>query len=89
MKAIKGRVYGKVQGVGFRMYAYRQADRLGITGWIKNLSDGSVEFFCQASDVELSYFIDLLKRGNTSSVVENLEYHDSEITQSSSFLVKD
>ena len=35
-------VRGLVQGVGFRYWCYRQATDLGVTGWVKNLPDGSV-----------------------------------------------
>ena len=35
--------YGRVQGVGFRYYAVQKANQLGLTGWVKNLYDGSVE----------------------------------------------
>ncbi len=89
MKAIKGIVYGKVQGVGFRMYTYRQADRLGVTGWVKNCADGSVEFHCEASDVDISFFIDLVKRGNDFSEVETVDYSEAKVENFTSFEVID
>lgn len=78
MSAIKGKVYGKVQGVGYRMYTYRQAERLGVFGWVKNCSDGSVEFHAEGSDVEIKFFIDLLKRGNDFAQVERVETEEDE-----------
>lgn len=89
MKAIKGKVYGRVQGVGFRMYAYRQADRLGIAGWVKNNPDGSVEFHCEGSDVDLSFFLDLIKRGNDFSQIDRLDTEDSDFQNLTSFDVID
>jgi len=44
--------YGRVQGVGFRYYATYKAQLLGLTGWVKNLYDGSVEMEVQG-DPEL------------------------------------
>ena len=40
-------VYGKVQGVGFRYHATYRAKFLGLTGWVRNCSDGSVEMEVQ------------------------------------------
>lgn len=78
MKAINGNITGKVQGVGLRMYIYRQADRLGLYGWVKNNPDSSVSFYAEGSDVELSYFIQLVKRGTDSSEIDSIEYTESE-----------
>lgn len=87
MKAVVGKVYGMVQGVGFRMYTYRQADRLGVNGWVKNCPDGSVEFHCEASDVEISFFLDLIKRGNDFSEVDRVDFKDCEVQNYKSFEV--
>ncbi len=76
MRALSGKVVGKVQGVGFRMYMFRQADRLGLHGWVSNNPNGDVDFYCEGSDVDLSFFIDLVKRGNDHSVVKSVEYQD-------------
>lgn len=44
------RVYGRVQGVGFRYRAYYTAMELGLTGWVANLDDGSVEMELQGKE---------------------------------------
>ena len=46
---------GQVQGVGFRYTAQRIAERLGLTGFVRNLADGTVEMFIQgrAEDIDL------------------------------------
>lgn len=87
MKAINGIITGKVQGVGFRMYMYRQADRLGLFGWVRNKSDGGVEFHCEGSDVDLSYFVELVKRGNDFAQVESLEYTEAKTQNLTTFKV--
>lgn len=42
--------YGRVQGVGFRYYAVNKANQLGLTGWVKNLPDGTVEMEVQGEE---------------------------------------
>lgn len=71
MKAINAVITGQVQGVGFRMYIFRQAVRLGLYGWVQNCTDGSVELHAQGGDVDLEYFIQLVNRGNNFSVIED------------------
>ncbi len=44
------RFYGKVQGVGFRYHAKNAASSLGLTGWVRNESDGSVSMEVQGED---------------------------------------
>ena len=48
---------GSVQGVGFRFTAERAASSLGLTGWVKNLSDGRVEVMCEGKDTALKDFL--------------------------------
>jgi acylphosphatase len=52
-------VKGRVQGVCFRYYTKQAADRLGIKGWVRNLSNGDVEVFAcgdKTSVIELLHF---------------------------------
>jgi acylphosphatase len=48
---------GSVQGVGFRFTAEREAMRLGLTGWVKNLYDGRVEALCEGREEDLKKFL--------------------------------
>ncbi len=49
MEALQVRVSGRVQGVWFRASTVQEAIRLGVSGWVKNCPDGSVEVFMQGS----------------------------------------
>ena len=82
MTAINVKLAGKVQGVGFRMYIFRQAERLGLYGWVKNLPDGSIELHAQGSDVDLDYFTQLVKRGNGGTKIESCTIDPSTVDDS-------
>ena len=56
-------------------------------GQVRNNTDGSVDFHCEGSDVDLSYFVELVKRGNDFAMVETLEYEEAETQNSTSFKV--
>lgn len=67
--AITGTVRGKVQGVGFRFSAEWAARSIGVTGWIRNLRDGRVEVFAQATAEQLAEFEAWLSHGPPSARV--------------------
>jgi acylphosphatase len=54
MRAIKGEVTGKVQGVFFRKSMKAQADMLGVSGWVRNTEAGSVEFLIVGAEAALA-----------------------------------
>lgn len=49
--------YGRVQGVGFRYYSVNKARQLGLTGWVRNLYDGSVEMEVQGEESKIDELI--------------------------------
>ncbi len=63
------RISGDVQGVCFRHYAKREAERLGISGWVKNVSDGKVEALICGSEPQLAAMREWLSRGPPSAEV--------------------
>ncbi|MFA5629095.1 MAG: acylphosphatase [Dehalococcoidales bacterium] len=73
-------VYGRVQGVGFRDFAYRGAQKESLTGYVKNLSDGrTVEVYAEGTKTQLEKLISQLKTGPRMAVVEKLttDYGDA------------
>lgn len=65
-------VYGRVQGVGFRYWARTTAAGLALTGWVRNLTDGSVELFFQGSDDRVERFSQLLEKGPAGAQVDRV-----------------
>lgn len=53
--------YGIVQGVGFRYRAYMHANKMGIAGWCRNLSDGSVELEAEAEKTVIDAFLSKMR----------------------------
>lgn len=67
-------VHGLVQGVYFRAHTQMKAQELGITGWVRNRRDGSVEILAQGSEAQLKDFIDWCHIGSPASQVERVDY---------------
>ena len=65
-------ISGIVQGVLFRYYMQREAQSLGVKGWVKNLSDGRVEAVCEGEKENVRKIIEWAHRGSPYSHVENV-----------------
>lgn len=63
MQARRYRVTGRVQGVGFRAFVRKHAERLGVTGYAKNLADGGVEVLAQGSAKALDELSGYIQQG--------------------------
>jgi acylphosphatase len=72
--AIVRRVFvdGAVQGVGYREFTRRAALRLGVTGWVRNRSDGAVEALICGPSTAVEALIAEMRKGPRSAVVNNL-----------------
>ena len=60
-------IYGRVQGVGFRYSTQREALRLGLSGYARNLDDGSVEVLACGQEAHVEALLDWLKTGGPRS----------------------
>ena len=69
---LDARVRGHVQGVGFRWFVNRHANRLGLPGWVANESDGSVHVVAEGKADRLAELVELLHAGPSGSVVEGV-----------------
>jgi acylphosphatase len=80
MRRASLRIRGKVQGVFFRESARIEASRLGLTGWVRNREDGSVEAVAEGEPATLEEFIRWCHRGPPAARVTDVERVDGEPT---------
>ena len=73
MHRVRVDIRGNVQGVGFRMYVVRRARALGLTGWVRNREDGSVEVEAEGSRDSLERLVADLEVGPTGARVVQLD----------------
>ncbi|HEX3103890.1 MAG TPA: acylphosphatase [Terriglobales bacterium] len=66
-------VRGRVQGVGFRWFVEREARTLGISGWVRNNSDGSVEVLASGTQEQLFGLRSRLQQGPRAARVDSVE----------------
>ena len=82
------RVTGNVQGVFYRVWAQGQARELGISGWIRNRPDGSVEAHLSGDDNCVRRMIERMRRGPANAHVEDLTIEDAEPEMTGRFEVR-
>ena len=70
-------VRGRVQGVGFRWFVEREAQMLGIAGWVRNNHDGSVEVVAQGTRDQLSGLHGRLREGPRAARVDGIDVSDA------------
>ena len=83
-------ISGRVQGIGFRWFVVRQAVRLNIRGWTRNLADGRVEVLAAGHGEDLLEFEVAISNGPRLSRVDNVEKIDvpHELVQDKAFNIK-
>jgi acylphosphatase len=72
------RISGHVQGVGFRYSMQREAARLGLTGWVRNRRDGSVEALAQGNDAAVAALTAWARRGPAGARVADVKLASAE-----------
>lgn len=67
------RVFGRVQGVYFRVHTQRQAEALGLRGWVRNRRDGSVELVAEGEPASIETFLAWVHAGPDIARVDSVE----------------
>ncbi|MCK5636915.1 MAG: acylphosphatase [Thermoplasmatales archaeon] len=73
-------ISGRVQGVWFRTSTKQKAEQLGLTGWIRNTSDGSVEAIFEGDEKGIQDMLEWCHRGPPLARVSNVEVKNQEST---------
>ncbi len=81
MKEIYCKVYGNVQGVFFRTFAQEQAKAFGVTGYAKNLDDGTVEVVAQGTQEQLDQFMSKISVGPENAEVESIDFQKGPVEE--------
>ncbi len=72
-KCVQILVHGRVTGVYFRAAAQREAKRLGITGWVRNRNDGTVEILAEGEEDAVKELIGWTHHGPSAARVEDID----------------
>jgi acylphosphatase len=78
MRSVRLTITGRVQGVGYRMWAERAAARLGTRGWVRNRADGSVELLATGSGEAVNALIEACRQGPRAAVVTDVAVAEAE-----------
>ncbi|MBN8807446.1 MAG: acylphosphatase [Sphingomonas sp.] len=71
-------VTGKVHQVGFRDFTVRRAQSLGVTGWVRNRQDGSVEILASGEDEAVAALVDACRQGPPLARVDHVEAYNED-----------
>lgn len=81
-------VRGRVQGVGYRYFARDRALELGVTGWVRNRDDGTVEVLACGTGAQLDAFAGYLHQGPRFGEVRGVEQKEAALLQSDGFSIR-
>ena len=81
-------ITGRVQGVGFRAHVRDRARELGVSGWVRNREDGSVEARVSGPAAAVEEMLDALREGPSFARVEKVNVRDVDATVDEGFHVR-
>lgn len=73
MKRLHLKLYGRVQGVNFRSFIREKAHELGLSGWVKNMPDGTVETVVEGEEEKINEYIQWCEIGPPAARVEETQ----------------
>lgn len=79
MRRVRAIVTGHVQGVGFRAFTVEEAREHGLTGWVRNLADGSVELEAQGDAARVDALLAWCGHGPPAAIVSGVTVEEREI----------
>jgi len=71
-RRLEARVFGRVQGVGYRAWVIRIASGAGLTGWVANEAGGTVRCVAEGAPADLTDLLAALRRGPASASISNV-----------------
>ncbi len=89
IKGYKIQLFGRVQGVGFRYFTQKNANKLNLKGFVKNMPDGSVLINVFGEESKLKIFINKVKKGPVTANVKKFKKEEIQVDDNyKSFRVK-
>lgn len=88
-KRMHATVHGRVQRVAFREHTRREAERLGLSGWVRNLPDGTVEVVFEGAPEKVDLLLSWLAVGSPFSRVDQVDYNEETLQgENGPFVIK-
>jgi acylphosphatase len=78
VKRVRVLITGRVQGVGFRFFTQREARRLGVHGWVRNLPSGAVEAQLEGEVAAVDALLEQVRRGPRHADVQSVAQRECE-----------
>jgi acylphosphatase len=82
------RIEGAVQGVGYRAFAASEAWKLGLSGWVRNRTDGTVEALVSGSTKDVEGFVAACARGPVGARVTHIDLSNAEAPVAAGFEIR-
>ncbi len=86
-KAVRIYIFGVVQGVLFRDFIKKQADKFKLKGYVRNKDDGSVEIWLEGNSSDIDKMIEICKTGPKHAIVKRLDIVDENFRSMKEFKI--